>query len=373
MSLQQFDPPGFATDLSAPQQQGWSRQINEWIEANRQLPAPYARYFFNELHHPEATNGIEAKITWEGFPRFWQLRYPDDEEKKYEAAEKLYKSETGIYRFQDEYLEWRSEYREGRFYRIIFTCEGPEYWRYIAEVDKDLLLRLYRQYVPGDIAIEDLFVHGQYNPYNKWNTTHGIVHLTHGANTLGAEINLAARATVLRKKGTADPVTDSHDLICCSGYGNASRFSDPTIGASVNALVRQGLSVTLANPIGLYIHKLKTAGIVVPDGFAVKDFYQLIRGREGRVLRAEFRVPEGSAMSLEEVEVGGRPLRWGGQIAEMLEMVIYGKAFRLEQAIPPTQPCGNYCSDDPLVGAESGTEKAAGLRMFQPSILASHE
>jgi hypothetical protein len=37
----------------------------------------------------------------------------------------------------------------------------------------------------------------QYNPYNKWNTTHGLMHLTHPCNTLQAEITLGADATVL--------------------------------------------------------------------------------------------------------------------------------------------------------------------------------
>ena len=33
---------------------------------------------------------------------------------------------------------------------------------------------------------------GTYNPYNRWNTTDGIMHLTHPANTLSAEIKLGA-------------------------------------------------------------------------------------------------------------------------------------------------------------------------------------
>jgi hypothetical protein len=36
-----------------------------------------------------------------------------------------------------------------------------------------------------------------YNPYNKWNTDNGIMHLNCPPNSLSAEINLAAFATVV--------------------------------------------------------------------------------------------------------------------------------------------------------------------------------
>ena len=41
---------------------------------------------------------------------------------------------------------------------------------------------------------------GEYNPFNRWNTTHGAMHLTHPANTLAAEIRLAADGTVVRSR-----------------------------------------------------------------------------------------------------------------------------------------------------------------------------
>lgn len=350
MALQRFDTPGFANDLSEIQKDAWSDKINSWIEGERgQLGTPLNKYFFNELQHPEAQNAPVAPITWEGFPRFWEQQFPADQQKKWEASEKLYKVQGVNCRYQDEYLEWFSYKKDGKLNKVIFACEGPEYWEHIAEVDEQKLLDLYRTYVSPQVQLNDLFktVLGKkkYNRSNKWNLTDGIVHLTHPANTLGAEINLAARATVLRKKGAIDPVTDSNDLICCSGYGDPDRFSDPTIGAGVNSFIRLGLSVTLNNPIGLYIHKIDTSAIEVPNGFQVKDFWKVIRGdkNKGMILRAEFAVPPGANISLEDLKIGGVPLKYGAQLAEVIEMVIYGKAFKLEQNLPDSQQCENHC------------------------------
>jgi hypothetical protein len=60
------------------------------------------------------------------------------------------------------------------------------------------------------VQIEDLFLNGRYFPYNKWNTTHGALHLIHPANTLNAEIFIAADATVLRKNSDGDLITDAN-------------------------------------------------------------------------------------------------------------------------------------------------------------------
>jgi len=79
---------------------------------------------------------------------------------------------------------------------------------------------------------------GEYNPYNKWNTTHGIAHLCSPPNTLVAEIGLGAEATIPRKDGRGLTLAEPDALIFCAAYGGPDRNSDPTIGAAVNALAR---------------------------------------------------------------------------------------------------------------------------------------
>ena len=60
------------------------------------------------------------------------------------------------------------------------------------------------------------------------------MHLTQRANTLGAEINLAARATVLRRDHAGNRITDARRLISSSAFGSPDRSSDPNISQGVN-------------------------------------------------------------------------------------------------------------------------------------------
>ncbi len=134
-------------------------------------------------------------------------------------------------------------------------------------------MRLYQEFVSPQVRYEDLvravepwsttlspatrsmvYPKGSYNPYNRWNTTDGIMHLTQPSNSLSAEILLGADATVLRAAGSnGRMVSDPDALICCAQYGGPNRCSDPTIGASVNELAAQGFAITLRNPVGLYM------------------------------------------------------------------------------------------------------------------------
>ena len=84
------------------------------------------------------------------------------------------------------------------------------------------------------IKKSDLFPGGEYKRDNKWNstTTSGtIAHLIQGANTLSAEVDIAAQGTVIRKRddATGTIITDKIELINCSGYGQPKRNSDPTV------------------------------------------------------------------------------------------------------------------------------------------------
>jgi hypothetical protein len=265
---------------------------------------------------------------------------------------------------QDEYCEWFA-FRDaaGKVTKYAFTSEGPEYWRYLANGnagidgvrlpapvvgDPALVVALYQQLVdpavresdlffgndvflydrtnPARRSREPIFLAKQYNPHNEWNTTKGIVHLTHRANTLGAEVNLAAQASVLRRDANDQPVSDPARLICCSGFGSAMRSSDPSIGALVNSLVRAGKVVALRNPVGLYIDKLDLSVFEGPNGEDVAAWWKVVRGRDGMILRAEFAPPPGAAVDLAAVRVQNRPLKWGGQIARHIQMKLVGIA-----------------------------------------------
>jgi len=105
----------------------------------------------------------------------------------------------------------------------------------LATLQPDTLLQLYKENNPdyaSQIKKEDLYKSGRYNRTNKWNnstTTGSIMHLIQSANTLQAEIQLGADATVLRVDSSGTPIHDYDRLIRCSQYGGIYRNSDPTV------------------------------------------------------------------------------------------------------------------------------------------------
>lgn len=391
-----FSPPGRVRDLGPELREAWSVLIERWLSSKVEElgDGEGTVAFFSEKGRPVPDDAAEAAIDWDAFPLTLRIKY--DTQRAREESERLIdvagsRGYPGLYelvdgttrrldlahRNQDEYCEWVAtlDPATGRLEKITFTCEGPEYWQFIAdgtrglagadlgtavEGDRELLVDLYRRYVSPAVTIEDLlfahdvvtpvdgglglvFPRGSYNPYNRWNTTDGIMHLTHPANSLRAEINLAGDATVLRSDVHGNPVTGASQLICCSGYGTPNRSSDPTIGASVNALVRQGLSVTLRDPIGLYIKSISDGAFEGPGGEDGSAYWNVVRGEPGVILRVELRVPDGADYGLEDVLVAGEPLRSGAQVAEHIRMTLYGKAHDFGDLSPRARPCIAHC------------------------------
>ncbi len=301
-----------------------------------------------------------------------------------------------FYRQLDEYCEWHADRDgEGRIIRICFSSEGPEYWEFLAEGtrpffavedprrdlvagDLELVAELYREHVnpgvsaadlvwPFDVAFFDDDVDprtgqpfgwrfyarkGTYNPLNRWNTTDGIMHLTHPANTLRGEFRVAGGASVRRRDGDGEPVVDPERVVCCSGFGDPNRSSDPTIGAAVNGFARAGLSVSLADPVGLYISELALAGFAGPAGEDVASAWQVDRGSlaDRRILRARFEVPPEMGFTVDQVLLDGDGLRYGGQIADRIQMVLTGIAKQLVAEPVALRACIGKCCPHPENG-----------------------
>jgi hypothetical protein len=394
------------------QLQQWSNAISGWIdgsiaiEAQRLQSYPDAKVqFFNATQTDPSGLSLDQDIVWNAFPRTLVLGY-GSKSAAYPISEQLfsltshrpglptappfYVNPPGsdmwselFYRPLDEYCEFRVERdpNSGKIIRVIFTSEPPEYWQamhgdelqdvngnfaYPFTGDKKLMLDLYHQYVSMDVKLEDLeckheyyyyqgdqkivvFRKGDYNPYNVWNSTKGIMHLSHPNNFVAAEIQLGADATILRKKN-GKAVVQADALVCCSGYGGTSRSSDPTIGASVNDLARLGAWVTIKNPIGLYMHDLNTEGFTKPNGEVIdpKEYFKVLRGDEnaGMIERAVFEVPASEGFTVSDIKIGGMPIRWGGQIAEHINIKITGNAVAPGSFNNPMLPCGYFCCID---------------------------
>ncbi|SFO39755.1 hypothetical protein SAMN03159304_03114 [Pseudomonas sp. NFACC24-1] len=264
------------------------------------------------------------------------------------------------YRQQDEYVEWHADRDDtGKLIRLSFTAEPPEYWTYIAEKEPELVLKRYQELVGPQVERDDLFFpeplmvygedkkgvgswlqlykKGRYNGFNKWNSTDGVVHLTHWANTLGAEINLAAVASRVCQADIdgPDPAYDDDPAltrIACAGYGAINRSSDPSIGEQVGIQISAGNRVSLTDPIGLYIGRvdLSTLERETPAGrvsVAEKEVLTLTRGtnqeNQPRKLHIKLEAPVGANWALGDCFLDNRPLKRGGQVARKITMVLY--------------------------------------------------
>jgi hypothetical protein len=327
--------------------------------------------FFTEADTPATTPAV--RIPWNAFP-LSLTRKVGAGVAAWKAADIL-QSTTGYtppgapkvttqYRPQDEYCEWFAYITPGttKISRIVFTAEGPEYWIKLAEADLDQVVALYQAYVDPQVKQSDLLLTadlqydrdtvlaaGTYNPFNIWNTKKGVMHLTHPANTLGAEINLAAVASQTVKDNTGARVTDVRRLVCCAGYGDANRSSDPLIGWNVNTTcvpIAAGgavLDATLADPVALYMDGLQPGFLTGPSGESLDGWFQFRRGAPGKGLLAVLEAPAGAGFGLDQVLVKGVPLTRGGQIAEIINMVLYAKAKPHTGNAPSLVGCTSHC------------------------------
>ena len=415
--IERYDPPGFMDDFNGikGQLEGWSAAVSGWFDEviereSGELNGQPCQYY-NQLKPPRQLKPplLEQSIVWNAFPgtllrRFGEMGAMRAGESLVPLTERqdgggAYYTGQGwgnlYYRPHDEYCEWRVERDgEGRIIRVIFTSEPPEYWqalcgdelpsidgvpKYKTTGDTDLLVELYREYVSPKVKLDELlcpenlvdnrepgkpvYRKGSYNPYNRWNTTDGIMHLTQPDNSLQAEIRLGGDATILRERG-GRRITDPDALICGAGYGGANRCSDPTIGATVNALAALGCWITLRNPVGLYMDHLDLTGVTRPDGSPVDPgFFRVQRGDAGEKLieRAVFEVPKSEGLTVSDLRIGGVPIRFGGQLAQLMTVKLVGLAAQPGAFHNGPMPCSSHCvidraNPDYLVQRESGVK-----------------
>jgi hypothetical protein len=330
--LTTLQPPGKLTDLDAAGLAAWRSKISDLLD---QAGSPPARSLFvNPLTHDIPADAATKRIDWIAFPLLVQ-NGPGSQRAKWEAAD-------GDRDLQDEYCEWSVQRdQDGIIRSVAFTSEPPDYWLFLAERDPNLVLDLYRQHVNPAVAPGDLFPNGvDYEPRNTWNnsTERGVMHLIQPNNTLEAEIELAAAATIARRKNGA-PVISEGALISCSRYGAAGRNSDPHIGGEVNEVARLGADVSLADPVGLHIDRLNTAGWLAPDGTDAQTFWTITRGSPAFAVRGVFEVPKAKGYRVGDIEIDGAKIEFGSQIAERLSIRITGVGCHADATRATTHPC----------------------------------
>lgn len=311
----------------------------EWSKRVAALLAEYVGPKFPQLYDPTATNtpadAQKPMIPWAAFPADLRATEPS-QERRWPLAD-------GNRELQDEYCEWSVERSDGgrrKIVKVTFTTEVPEYWEHLFHADPKRLVALYRKLVDPRVELADLRGPGRnYRPENKWNTSRPgrLAHMIQRNNTLGAAVDLVANATIQRVRN-GKPVTQQQDLVRCAELGEPLRNSDPQIAAAVNEAVRSGGEITLADPIGLYLRRPITAGMVTPDGADAAKFWTIERGDARHTLRARFEVPPKLGYVVGDIKIGGRPVEFGGQVAERVQVWVSPWIKKGHHKVVP-QPC----------------------------------
>jgi len=335
--LTQFDPPANLHDLDDAGRKAWSDYVSSLFDESAKGGGEGPRrQFYNPLRTETAEDQQTLDITWVAFPRSITVSAPSERVRwqRGDASRDV----------QDEYCEWSvtRDAASHKITRVTFTCEGPEYWQFLASRNPSIVLSLYQQFVSPDVRMDDLFPHGgDYDTRNLFNnsTSECAMHLVQRNNTLSAEIEIVAAATITRNI-QGQFLTGEQELIDCGRYGAPQRNSDPHIGGEVNKLARAKADVTLANPIGLYIAGLSTAGWSTPDGSDPQDYWAIVRGTPDKALRAVYEVPSGKGFVVGDITIGGNAIEFGGQIADFIHIKVTGLACRFGQStVPPMTSC----------------------------------
>jgi hypothetical protein len=321
--LARWSTPGRTPDSNL---EAWSARVSEIF---RPYVADCTQFYDpTKVNTPRGTP--DPMISWTAFPA--RLLGPD----RLRAAD----SDRNE---QDEYCEWSVQKRGGKIVRVTFTTEVPEYFAHLWDTDPDGLLKLYRRLVDPRVKLADLRDgDGDYLPINRWNhpsRSGRIAHLLQASNTLGAAVDLVARATVARRDANGKPVTEQQALIACARLGDPRRHSDPQIAGAVNGAAVGGAEITFANPPGLHLGRPRTAGMVTPDGADAARFWTIERGDPEHTVRARFEVPASKRYVVGDITIGGKPIQLGGQIAERVQ--VWVKALiKQGNHTPKAIPCG---------------------------------
>lgn len=378
-----FDPPGNADALPPELKSKWSRYVSIFLDraasgdpVHYRNDAPRAQ-FYNPLTIPLATDAVEHKVvSWIGFPKLVKRYHPVDEA-RWKAAD----ADRNV---QDEYCEWNVERIGGKVSRVTFTCEPPEYWKFLGEYDPKRVVALYREFISPDVKEEDLY-HEEidettskevmvYNLKNKWNnsTTNGAMHLIQRNNYLSAEIELAAGASIIRVKD-GKIVTEQQALIECGGYGQPGRNSDPSIGEEVNTVARTTKAqLTLANPPGLYFDRFVTKGWQTPDNADPDTFWKIVRGTSETPVRAVFEVPKERGYLVGDITINHKRIVYGAQIADFVRVKLSAVAQNFGRFDVPPMECREEIPEREALAALMAPAATAAAAAAAASSVSEH-
>lgn len=306
----QFDTPASLRDTSLP---AFYTHWHNFIATEMSTVAGSGTAV-GEFYDPSEVDvniAAERQLVWMAFPRDVLVPNRDDRRAAFTFAD----ADVARRDPQNEYCEWHvTRNGAGKITKVVFVTESPEYWQHLWNDDRAAVVNLYRTLLnnPG-IVENDIGPGGVYDKFNTFNTTGGIVHLIQRINTLRAAIGLAEGSV---NTGTA---RDNYEAT-----SPAPTNVDPRVQFDIGALARKPLSISLREPIGLYITGFDDTGWIKPDGSPVGNYWTIVRGVPGMALRVVYEVPPGEGFVVGDIRIGGRPIEWGGQIAEHITVTIVG-------------------------------------------------
>ncbi|TKB71216.1 MAG: hypothetical protein E8D46_17770 [Nitrospira sp.] len=288
---------------------------------------------YNPASMPMPTTSQPKNVTWSALPTSFDDQFNTVREKLafLDARQRFPRKPEIITRIQDEYCEWvvtRNE--ENKIAKVIFTSEPPEYYNFLFDYSpesRNFLVQLYREITGvSSIGLNDLTdAKGDYNWWNRHNNEYA-VHMQQPNNTLGAQVNIVSRSSILRVNKLGDSISDALGLIICAGYGDPNRQSDPRIGHTVNTFVRENRFITIENPVGLYMSGVDWTGWITPDKTDARNFWTVLRGshapnpNQSYIVRASYAVPGDKGYTVSDIKIGGEPIEFGAQIASRINV-----------------------------------------------------
>lgn len=310
--LTRFDTPAFLKDVpdGSPFYKNWSAFISGLTGNTKKGDGGGAYYNPSKL---DVNNTAEKMMTWMGFPRELMLKGANSSDRTtaFIAADADVKKRVP----QIEYFEWKVDRANGKITKVSFVTETSDYYEELWAVDRAAVVNLYRKLVNPAVVEADLHKNGEYNKFNKWNTTDGIVHYIHPANSFEAAIGLS-------RDSVKSPAPFSDNYEAKPGLAGQVTSADPRISFDTHMLIRKGFYVSLKNPVGLYIAGWENSGITNPDGSPAGNYWRIVRGVPGMVLRLEYEVPASLGFVVGDLKIGGRRIEYGGQLAEQITIML---------------------------------------------------
>lgn len=301
--------------------------------------------------------------------------------------------DLGRIRHQDEYLEWRLV-REGKdVRRFEMTTEFCEYWQVLAAHEPARTLSLVADFA-REPEIPWQAVYGYLDPFalavtpqdrqaafaktmlppermasrealkrvSRYNDgTSALCCMVQPSNTLDALLALVASAA--RPLLVRDPTTQRARFAsgseAISALGAAAvdgRNSDPLVVERVTRLATERRPIAADDPVGVYIRGVQHHELAQPDGTDVPEsWFEFGRGVAAaeapdglqRCQRLIFEAPPDTDFALSDLVVRrtGEKLRFGGQLAALVQLVVYLRSGAPEGAVvtesidPPQADC----------------------------------